>query len=268
MFGREIFRKSTLQKMTAPEDLDELLQVNSTRSWLLLSAISMVIAGMLVWGFFGSITQHVKGFGIIKTFELPREVVAIHAGQIDSVFCKTGDLVSQDQRLMKVFLLEEKTFTELYSPFDGEITSLNVKEGAYVETGTPVLEIMRNQKSSAITPEVIFFVPEQEISQLKTDMIANLEVNKQGIPSAFLKGEISFIANYPASKGAIQMYLPNEDKSMRFEGKNFYEVRASLMMDTSSKDVSAEAVLNSLNGLSCRVVINTATRSPVEFLLN
>jgi HlyD family secretion protein len=69
MFGRQIFKKSTLQKMTSPEDLDELLQVNSTRTWLLFSAISMVIAGMLLWGFFGSITQNVKGFGIIKTLE-------------------------------------------------------------------------------------------------------------------------------------------------------------------------------------------------------
>jgi hypothetical protein len=32
MFGRQIFKKSTLQKMTSPEDLDELLQVNSARS--------------------------------------------------------------------------------------------------------------------------------------------------------------------------------------------------------------------------------------------
>lgn len=268
MFGREIFRKSTLQKMTANEDLDELLQVNSARSWLLFSAISMVIAGMLVWGFFGSITQDVNGFGIIKTLELPREVVAAHAAQIDSVFCKTGDRVSQDQRLMKFFLLEEKTSTELFSPFDGEVTGLNVKPGAYVEKGTPVLEIMRTQESSAIDPEVIFFVPEQEISQLKTDMIAHLEVNKQGIPSEFLKGKISFIANYPASKDAIKIYLPNEGKSMKFEGKNFYEVRAALLKDTSNKAASAADVLHSLNGLSCRVLVNTAKRSPVEFLLN
>lgn len=66
--------------MTSPEDLDELLQVNSARIWLLFSALSMVIVGILVWGFFGTITQEVKGFGIIKTHELPRKVVAIRAG--------------------------------------------------------------------------------------------------------------------------------------------------------------------------------------------
>ncbi|MBS4061578.1 MAG: HlyD family efflux transporter periplasmic adaptor subunit [Bacteroidetes bacterium] len=268
MFGREIFRKSTLQKMTSPEDLDELLQVNSTRTWLLFSAISMVIAGMLLWGFFGSITQNVKGFGIIKTLELPREVVAIHAGQVDSVFCKTGDLVSRDQRLLKVYLLEEKTYAEIFSPFDGKITGLNVKEGTYVNTGTPVLEMMRNRESSAITPEVIFFVAEQDISNLKTKMIANLEIARKGVPIEFLKGRITFIANYPASRSAIQMYFPNEGKALKLSDINYYEVRASLLMDTSEMSATVKEVLYSLNGLSCRVVVTTATHSPVEFLLN
>lgn len=268
MLGREIFRKSALKKMTAPEDLDELLQVNSPRTWLLFSAISMVIAGLLVWSFFGTITQNVRGFGIIITHELPREVVATNAGQIDSVFCKTGDLVSRDQRLMTVYLLEEKTIADIFPPFAGEITGLKVKEGSYVNTGTPVLEMIRAPGGSAIAPEVIFFVPEQDVSNLETDMIANLEIARQGVPPAFLKWRITFIANYPASSKAMQMYFPNEGRTSKLRDTNYYEVRASLMMDTSEMSASAQEVLNSLNGLSCRAVITLAKRSPVEFLLN
>ncbi len=268
MFGREIFRKSTLSKMTVPEDLDELLQVNSTRTWLLFSAISMVIAGMLVWGFFGSITQQVKGFGVVKTHELPREIVATHAGQIDSVFCKTGDLVSHDQRLMKVYLLEEKSYAEIFSPFSGEITGLNVKEGTYVKTGSPVLEMMRNQESSAINPEVIFFVPEQDIAKLKTKMIADLQIGKEGVPPEFLKASITFIASYPASRSAIQMYFPNEESAFKLKDNNYYEVRASLMMDSMEMSDSVKETLFSLNGLACRVLITSARRSPMEFLVN
>lgn len=268
MFGREIFRKSTLNKMTAPEDLDELLQVNSVRTWLLFSAISMVIAGMLAWVFFGSITQQVKGFGVIKTHELPREIVATHTGQVDSVFCKTGDLVSHDQRLMTVYLLEEKSYADIFSPFAGEITGLNVKEGTYVKTGTPVLEIMRTRESSAINPEVIFFVPEQDIAKLKTKMIANLQIGKEGVPPEFLTGSITFIANYPASRSAIQMYFPNEEGAFKFKDANYYEVRASLMVDTTAVSDSVIEALFSLNGLACRVLITSAKRSPMEFLLN
>ena len=76
MIGRQIFRKTSLEKMMNQEDLDELLQVNSSRSWLVFAGISVVLAGMIAWGFLGSISQKVKGFGIIKTQDLPREVVA------------------------------------------------------------------------------------------------------------------------------------------------------------------------------------------------
>jgi len=78
------------------------VEMFQARTWLLFSAVSMVIVGMLVWGFFGSITQKVKGFGIIKTYELPREVLSNRSGQVDSVFCKTGDLVIRNHRLMKI----------------------------------------------------------------------------------------------------------------------------------------------------------------------
>ena len=268
MFGREIFRKSTLEKMTAPEDLDELLQVNSAHTWLWFSAVSVVIAGMLIWGFFGSITQKVKGFGIIKTHELPREVVTSHSGQVDSVLCKTGDMVVRHQRLMKIYLLEEKTYAEISSPFSGEIIGLNVKEGTYVKTGFPVLEMMRNQDCSSIIPEVIFFIPEQEIAKLKTSMNVNLEIKKGDIPPEFLKGMITFIADYPASRSAIQKYFPDEGRSLQLNNNNYYEVRASLMIDTSEMSASEKESLYSLNGLSCCVLITFTKRSPVSFLLN
>jgi multidrug efflux pump subunit AcrA (membrane-fusion protein) len=268
MFGRDIFRKSTLEKMTAPEDLDELLQVNSARTWLLFSAVSFVIAGMLVWSFFGSITQKVVGFGIIKTHELPREVLVNQTGQIDSVFCKTGDIVILNDRLMKIYMLEEEKYADILSTFHGKITSLNVKEGTYVETGFPVLEIMKGQDNSAITPEVIFFVQEQDVAKLKTMMNASLEISKGGIPPEFLEGTITFIADYPASRSAIQKYFPDEGRAFKLSNNNYYEVRASLMINNSEMSASLKNTLYSLNGLTCRAVVTSASRRPVSYLLN
>ena len=121
---------------------------------------------------------------------------------------------------MKLYLMEEKSYTEIFSPFRGEITGLNVKEGTCVETGTPVLEIMRIRDSSAPIPEVIFFVSEQEVSILKTEMMAHLEGAKNGIPPEILIGNITFMSNYPASKSGIQMYFPHEGSTLKLDEKN------------------------------------------------
>lgn len=266
MFGREIFRKTSIEKMTNPDDLDELLQVNSVHTWLLFGAISVVLAGMLVWGFMGTITKEVNGFGIIKTQELPRAVVTGFSGQVDSVFCRTGDKVSRDQKLMKIQVLEDKIYREIVSPFDGEITGLKVKEGSYVQTGSPLLELVKSYDSKNVIPEVIFFVSEKEIEKIKPGMTANLQLSKGGVPADYLSGKISFIADYPATKAVIQKYYPDEDISSRLNRNVFYEVRASLGGKETGMLKPDKNVLRSLNGLSCNVVITVDRQSPIKFL--
>ncbi|MFZ4569576.1 MAG: hypothetical protein ACOYM0_00440 [Bacteroidales bacterium] len=254
--------------MMTPEDLDELLQVNPTRTWLMFAGIGVVIAGMLAWGILGSVTQYVKGFGIIKTRELPREVVSVCSGQVDSIFCKTGDEVAQGQKLLMILQLHEQTGVTIFASCPGEITGLNVREGTYVETGAPVLEMMRNEGHTGTFPEVIFFVEEQEVSKLKKGMVSNLQIDKGGVPPEFLNAVINFIADYPVSKNSIQKYFPDEEITKQLSNRDFHEVRASLIIDTVGKSARAKEALRSLNGLSCRTVTTVARRSPVAYLLN
>ncbi len=251
--------------MTTPEDLDELLSVNPVKTWLLFSAIGIVLAGFLLWGFLGTITQEVKGDGIIKVGELPRPLVAGCSGQVDSVLCRTGDRVVAGQVLIKVKLPVIGTHQTVNAPFDGTITSVNVKEGGYVETGTEVLQLMKSEDGSPKEAEVIFFVSEPEVSKLKKGMVTNLQVNREGVAPDLLKAEIIFISEYPVESAAIRKYLPEAVISMK--NNLFYEIRASLprVATTSSAD---KKVAGSLNGLSCRVAVTVSRNSPVSYLMH
>jgi hypothetical protein len=268
MIGRQIFRKTSLNKMMTPDDLDELLQVNSTSTWLLFAGIGVILAGMLTWGFLGSISQHVQGFGIIQTQELPREIVSVCQGQVDSIFCKTGDNVSKGQKLLEIFQLQEKTHVTVNATFQGEITGLDVRGGSYVEPGTPLLEIMRTDGQMLTTPEVIFFVEEQQVSKLKKGMAASLEVNKGGVPTESLLAVITFISDYPASNSAIRKYFPDDEMTEKLGRANFHEVRASLKAGVSGRPSISKMALHSLNGLSCRTVTTISRSSPIEYLLH
>jgi HlyD family secretion protein len=65
MFNREIFRKKALEKLSTPDDLDELLQVNSRLSWILLLSLLCLVLGGVVWVVFGQIVNKVIMIGII-----------------------------------------------------------------------------------------------------------------------------------------------------------------------------------------------------------
>ncbi|MBD1871008.1 hypothetical protein H6F95_27625 [Cyanobacteria bacterium FACHB-471] len=60
-----IFRKESLERLSSPEQLDQLMQVVSPKSWLPLASLASLMALALVWGFFGRIPITAVGKGIL-----------------------------------------------------------------------------------------------------------------------------------------------------------------------------------------------------------
>ena len=51
-----IFRQKSIDKISSPEQLHDYIKVSSPSSWVILIAIIVLLIGVLIWGFFGSIT--------------------------------------------------------------------------------------------------------------------------------------------------------------------------------------------------------------------
>lgn len=268
MPDREIFRKTSLKRLVSPEDLDELLQVNTAHTWLWLVGIIIVIAGLVIWGFFGSISQSVSGFGIIKTRELPREVITNCSGQVDSVFCKTGDPITKGQRLVKILKIEDKSYVDIISSYSGEIIGLSVREGEYINTGHRIAEIEREPDRSDLLPEVVFFVDKSQVSKLSKGMTVDLELLSGNHSVGLLKGKINFISGFPVSAEEISKYFAGKSEVSQEGIDNYYEVRASLMINNTGKRESEKELLRSMNALSGRVIVTVARMRPVSFLMN
>jgi HlyD family secretion protein len=59
------FRKAAVDKLASPERLDVLMQVTSPQGWLALSAIGIVLTGVIAWSVFGSLQERVPGSGVL-----------------------------------------------------------------------------------------------------------------------------------------------------------------------------------------------------------
>lgn len=53
--SEEIYRKESLEKVKSPENLDDYIKVSNPGVWLLLISIIVLLAGMCIWGVFGTI---------------------------------------------------------------------------------------------------------------------------------------------------------------------------------------------------------------------
>ena len=49
----EIFRKKSLEQVKSPDSLDDYIRVTNPGVWLLLATVTVLLIGILAWGFFG-----------------------------------------------------------------------------------------------------------------------------------------------------------------------------------------------------------------------
>ncbi len=101
-----IFRAVSLERLSSPERLDQLMQVVAPQDWLALVVFgSLAILG-LGWSVLGRIPIAVQGRGI---FIQPRQVVEFQssiAGQLKSLNVSNGQCVKKDQVLATVDPIE------------------------------------------------------------------------------------------------------------------------------------------------------------------
>ncbi len=52
---QRLFRESTVKRISSPDQLNDYVRVTNPGVWLLLTALLLLLAGALVWGFLGEI---------------------------------------------------------------------------------------------------------------------------------------------------------------------------------------------------------------------
>lgn len=90
---RDLFRKESLERLSSPEQLDQLMQVVGSKAWLPLASLAALIVVGLIWSIVGRIPMTVQGQGVLIR---PRKVVQFQApgsGQLVALNVEVGDVV-------------------------------------------------------------------------------------------------------------------------------------------------------------------------------
>jgi HlyD family secretion protein len=98
---KEIFRSVALERLSSPEQLDQLMQVTTPRGWLLLIGVGGLLATALVWGVLGSVPERIAGQGILTSGGV-LEVEAAADGKVTDVSVRVGDHVTQGKVIARI----------------------------------------------------------------------------------------------------------------------------------------------------------------------
>ncbi len=61
-----LFRKSSIERISSPEQLNDYIRVTNPSIWIILAAILVLLASVFVWGIYGSIPTTITISGVAK----------------------------------------------------------------------------------------------------------------------------------------------------------------------------------------------------------
>ncbi|MFO7484345.1 NHLP bacteriocin system secretion protein [Oceanibaculum nanhaiense] len=93
-----IFRKTALERLSSPDQLDRLITVTRPRGWMALVMLCVIAGAAIAWGILGSIPTRVQGNGIlISTGGQVVNVQAPGSGTLSEIDIRVGEEVSAGQ---------------------------------------------------------------------------------------------------------------------------------------------------------------------------
>lgn len=162
----DLYRKSSLEKLSNPDQLDRMIKISSPLSWLVLVAVFLIIAATVVWTFVGTIPTTETVNGIITGTDSSCAVFADASGVITAYNKQIGDRVTAGEMIARI-TRDDGTIGTICADIDGRLS------GTLPESGTPVYagsEIARITPSGMGDQVVVCYVPLTSSLKYKKDM--------------------------------------------------------------------------------------------------
>lgn len=231
----DLYRKSALERMSNPEQLDKVLKVTSPMSWLALIGITVIIIVTVIWSFVGTIPETVTVKGIVSAVVGSNSVYTEDAGTVVSVRVRAGDEIHLGDPIM-TYRNSANDIIEVCSDQVGYVSDIVVKKDDEFTPGKDVIRIAPKVQASQI---VVCYVPLANAKKLERGMRVNITLDS--LDSNSYGNMVARIIN-------IDAYATPTDGMSSVIGSN------NNLASTFTKDGAVVAV-------ACELAVDTATAS-------
>lgn len=230
----ELYRKSSLERISSPDQLDTMLKISSPMSWLALAGVTLIVAVTLVWAFIGRIPMTVTTTGIVTSPDSTNAVYSNTAGTVTNVFVARGDKVYEKDVLMEVET-DRKETVQVLSDQVGFVGEIVAPEGTIITPNSEVLRLSPNTDSRQV---VVCYVLTTDAQKIKRGDSAYISLSASDSKSyGHMVGRVINIDAGAASQNAQKKVLGSENnlgKSFSSDGKAVTAVTCELYPSSSS----------------------------------
>jgi hypothetical protein len=268
---KAVFRQVALERLSSPEQLDQLMQVTTPKGWLALLALAGLLLTTLVWGIWGSIPTQLGGEGILLRAGGVNNVFASSEGQVRKIHVQVGDMVRPGQLVARISPTEAEAGSRVTSPYAGRVMEIRVREGNVVGEGDPILSL--EPSGAADGPDAIVYIPAAEGKKLRPGM--EVKVSPSTVKQeefGFILGQVVSVGEFPVSQQGMMRMLGSEELVDKFASIEApIEVQVKLLPDPESpsgyKWSSKAPNLTIANGTLCSAQIVIERKPPISLVI-
>ncbi len=266
---KQLFRKVALERLSSPEQLDQLLTVTTPRGWVALIGLGCLLIGVILWSIFGTISTQVNGQGVLIKGGGISDVIALSEGQIADIRVVAGDHVHKGEVIARMdhteiteqicdmeFDLQEikngivngnadklereidhlkerlEIDSRVVSSYEGRVLEVKVQKGDFIDLGSPVVSL-ELEGDTVKNLEAVVYIPLEEGKKILPGMdvqIAPTIVKKEEY--GFMMGRVVSVSKYPVTYREMMRVLGKDELVQMLLGKGApIEVRVDLIPD-------------------------------------
>lgn len=256
-----IFRKSSLDRISSPERLNEYIKITHPGVWSVLFGCLALLIAVGFWMFFGVIPDSVKATGIVFPQDGVTAIIPQSGGRISDMRVHVGDYAeagqiiavipqedilaqikelkgdpAADEEKISALLSRYESRSLIVSPVSGIVLSAS-SVNETVSSSDSIATIVKQEKY-AIDRQIICYIPVATAKKLQEGM--EVQVSPDFAPReeyGYILGHITSIGTYPVSQADVLGAVGNQQYA---DGlllqENSVEVRATLTVDPDSQD--------------------------------
>ena len=233
---KPLFRQAALERMSSPDQLDQLGRVTHPLSWLALFALMLVLLAALIWGFLGSLPVQVTGPCILLSADGLHSVVSPASGQVTEVDFSVGDVLQAGQVIARVADSTQSDGVSVISPYAGRVVERLVDVGSPIEKNAPLLSLEGLNAAGGVDLEAVVYMAPADGKKIRPGM--EVQVSPSTVRReeyGFMRGQVASVGQFPATPQGMLRVLGNSElvDALSAAGAPI-EVRVKLLTDAAN----------------------------------
>ena len=231
-----IYRKSALEKLSSPEQLDKAIVIVSPSFWIAFMGAAGIILVALVWSIFGRLPENVKANGIFMNRDGIHTVYSEVTGTVEEVVAYEGQYVNKGQVLAR--LSSDKTNVKIEDLLKRrkyvEAVTLTSENDMATDDNKPLLDL----KSQGLTVDSVLTSNQYMLDTRKSELDA--QKKKTASAKAALSDlEIKyFLTLLPVDTNKANISFLEAQTNLQSARNNLEEKKSSLLsLDAQYADV-------------------------------